>query len=215
MAQYDYCSSCGGHGSFPCFDCPCPNCGTSGKVTCNQCTRGYIPCSYCNSTGVTKIEKWIFFTSSISCPQCNGATQLRCATCNGQGSVKCYRCMGSGYLEKCPKCNDKREIKCKVCDGTGKVESAWYKSLCNMSVERLQFEYEKRQHEIQNLEIRMDRLSRNQEELYQAYMNFGGDGSGGSPALLRTEKEMTTVTSSLIRLNDELNTIYNVISKKS
>jgi predicted RNase H-like nuclease (RuvC/YqgF family) len=120
--------------------------------------------------------------------------------------------MGSGYLKKCPKCNDTRKIKCKECNGSGKVESEWYKSLRNMPVERLRFEYEKRQREIQSLEIQMDRLSREYEDAYQVHMDLPiGYGSSRLDSL---ERQMSGQRSYLMKLENEISIIEQVINLK-
>jgi len=211
MSRYDSCSSCRGKGSFPCTKCRCSDCNASGKIACNKCTRGKIPCSYCESSGQIK-KKWLFFTSTELCPECEGKKFFLCTTCNGTRQVKCQKCLGTGYLKNCPNCGDKRTIKCTKCGGTGRIESEWYKYLLNMSVERLRFEYEQRKHTLQQLEMQMKRLSSEHNQAFDVYMSR--PIGWGSYRLDEIEKEINGHKSHISHLLDEMGTIEDAIRSK-
>ena len=57
-------------------------------------------------------------------------------------------------------------IPCEHCDGLGKIGGPWIQEISNWSIDRLRFEYEKRQREIQRLEIMSNELERQYDEAY-------------------------------------------------
>lgn len=163
MPIYEKCPSCNGKGDFDCDDCICQECEGEGKVSCPRCTNGYVPCGFCNSTG--KISKKFIFSYSAPCPKCEGRGKLSCTNCNGSVSVVCSQCNGTGRMASCSKCNGTKKVKCVKCGGKGQVESEWFKSLHNLPDERLYFEYEKRQREVQQLTMEEISLYREIEEM--------------------------------------------------
>ena len=54
----------------------------------------------------------------------------------------------------CTVCAGSRTVRCGDCNGVGKLETEWARQLKSSPVDRLRFEYEKRQRSIQLLETR-------------------------------------------------------------
>lgn len=220
MAHYVKCPSCNGYGYFSCNDCQCKRCKSKGKINCSNCTGGYIPCEFCDSTGQIA-KKLLFFTNYEPCPECNGAKKLTCPVCKGSDLVICPECKGTGRVPSCATCGGSGKIECSKCAGTGKIESAWYKSLNNLPVERLRFEYEKRQREIQQLQIKISRRSRELDDMYEEYERdrnanpYLYDHPGAYPGGLDSiPREISQLEENIGKLEDEMEAIDEVLNTK-
>jgi hypothetical protein len=191
MGVYESCTSCTGKGYFECNACLCPACESrgkikcsncqSGKVSCSSCSGGKIPCTYCNATGEKIRKGWVFThhevcllcrgAKEILCQKCKGSASTVCSLCDGSGVLMCSSCQGKRRLAKCDQCSGTQKLPCQACNQRGKVEGQWLKSLGSLPVDRLRFEHEKRQREISNLQIQVNRLSREEDEAYDEYVN--------------------------------------------
>ena len=220
MPHYIKCSSCNGHGYLSCDDCLCQTCNGKGKVNCSNCIDGYKPCELCNSTGQI-LQKRLFFSYSKPCPVCEGAKKISCYFCKGSGFVTCSNCKGTGRMLSCSTCNSTQKIQCEDCAGTGKIESKWFKSLTSLPIDRLDFEYKKRQQEVQTLKIDISRWSRELADLHQwhdrerqanPYMaNHRGAYPSGIDSIPR---KISGIEDRINELKDEMEAIDQVKSAK-
>ena len=231
MSAYQSCVTCSGQGYFSCNDCRCLNCEgkgkikcsmcQSGKVGCPSCRSGRVPCASCDATGLKIRKGWVFThqapcpdcrgTKSVSCHKCKGVGNLVCSLCDGAGVLTCASCDGRGRLASCERCNGTKKVICKDCGGKGKVESEWTKSLRELPVDRLRFEIEKRQREISNLQIQVSRLSREEDEAYDDYVN---GRSYGMDYTLRVARDKVHRQSEIEGLESEIEAIEQVINLK-
>jgi hypothetical protein len=168
MALYVSCKNCNGRGSLQCNNCICKKCDSKGKISCSACSNGYISCRTCAATGQVS-SKILFFTVHDTCPQCGGSKKIACKSCDRSTFIVCSSCKGAGRNSQCSKCNGTQKITCSECDGKGTFASEWLKSLPSLPVDRLRFEYEKRQREVSTINIDASRLSREINELYEWY----------------------------------------------
>ena len=159
MSLYVDCQSCRGKGYCECDACICKTCQRTTRVECAKCKKGNVPCTACASTGKVA-KKVLIFTRQEQCAACSGVGRIPCATCNGSGSVICPGCNGKGRSSSCSKCNGARKTTCQHCKGVGNFEGEWLKSIKQMSVEKLRFEYEKKRFELTDLQNRFARLDR-------------------------------------------------------
>jgi len=180
------------HGFGSLFDCPCPHC-KDGKVACSSCK------------GTGKIPKRFLFFSYIG----------QCPSCNGTGSIKCLECGGSGFIE----------TMCPECGGAGKSESteykSWVKSLENLSVDRLRFEYEKRQREIESLQIKIYSLTHERDDMEDEYEEWSENHPDAEPeerplidAINRAYDEISKSEERISQIQEEMKEIEKVIDKK-
>jgi hypothetical protein len=152
--QYVKCNKCKGQGFLACTSCFCPVCISDSSV-------GRIGCNNCNSTGKIQKKIWLF-TFSAKCPHCNGV-----------GDISCPNCGGVGHLPGCDDCCDLGYYICDECGGAGQCISEefrlWIASMENLSTERLNIEYEKRQLELTKLQIKDLRIV---QQEYQLRLKF-------------------------------------------
>jgi len=155
MSLFENCSACKGQGSLPC-ECLCAACKATGKVPvkCSWCQSGKAKCDRCASTGRLLEKKGWFSDKYRTCPLCHGTGERLCGSCGGTTLVQgtCTSCSGSSRNARCPNCSGKGKVTCTSCKGAGRFEGQWVKSLDAMPVDRLRFEFEKRQREISNLQ---------------------------------------------------------------
>jgi len=106
-----------------------------------------------------------------------------CSTCIGSRYVACYSCDGKGRSAHCSHCGTTQKIECRTCNASGKIESQWAKSLKDFPVDRLRFEYEKRQREVSNLQMQISHIERQVDQLQQewnyAYEEAASSGPRG------------------------------------
>jgi hypothetical protein len=167
MSVYDACGSCKGSGSFKCNDCQCRQCNATGSVqaTCTRCNgASKVTCTKCQGAGQLLKKKGFFSDTYEKCWMCSGSRQEHCSCQSGKVSVQCPACKGTKRNAQCPRCGAKGSIRCTACEGSGKVPSEWYKSLARMPVEKLKFEYEKRQRNISTLRMKASSLTRDYEQ---------------------------------------------------
>jgi hypothetical protein len=181
MSVYDSCSTCNGRGGFDCTNCLCSRCGGRGVllVECTRCESGNIVCARCEGRGDVVVKKGLFSDKYGTCPTCNGMRRIKCGTCKGSAQVEstCSACQGRKRNSSCTTCNGTGRTNCQTCSGSGRVPSAWSRSLSELPVERLRFEYEKRQRKLTTLQVKISGLNSEyeravaaQEEEYQRHV---------------------------------------------
>lgn len=219
MSRYANCPHCKGYGYFSCEHCTCKICHGKGKINCSNCMEGSVPCLVCNSTGQIR-KKGLIFSHSISCPECKGAKRLHCPACKGSHLVSCPECKGTGKDASCKVCGGTQRIQCGHCKGSGKMESEFFKSLKNLPVDRLKFEYEKRQREIQQVQTKISRLSREEEDIREDYYrdkseNPGAYIHGGYPIGLDSiPREIGQLEKRIGEIEDDMEAINQVLNTK-
>jgi len=227
MSLYETCSSCKGAGTFDCTACKCAKCSSSGTVPvkCQQCSGGTIPCQNCSATGRVVVKKGFFSDKYGPCWKCSGSGRSKCSACtDGVRKDKCPACGGSGRDSRCAKCGGTGKIKCATCGGSRTVEGEWIRSLRNLPVDRLKFEYQKRENELSRLQRKMAGLERENEEWKEWYegelerladspssrrgfIEEGHSNAGIWEDIGRVDKEMQ-------RVQAEMEAIDNVLSFK-
>lgn len=169
----------------------------------------------------------------MPCSDCNGKGFVKCEKCAGAGLVICPKCSGTGYLTGCQKCGDKRKIQCGKCGGSGKLESEKYKkkktwraSLESFPVDRLRFEYEKRQREVGNLQTKTVQLAAKEAEISEwydreyehaanhFYLSEEKEGPSYPAGLVTIPAEIVRLEERIEELEDEMHAIDQVLSKK-
>jgi hypothetical protein len=221
MAAYDNCADCKGHGYFRCAECGCKSCQASGKANCAHCNKGRVPCRTCGATGWISTKHWILTNSEI-CPDCRRGKTVTCGVCKGSSIANCPSCKGSGRNAQCSKCGGTQKIACRTCSGSGKVVSQWVKSLNDYPVERLRFEYEKRQREVSNLqrqtehiERKIERLQEDWNEAYEAAPNIHNFDAGGYQSGQQAYyDEIGDASARMRELESEMGAIEQVLNSK-
>jgi hypothetical protein len=205
MNKYIICPTCHGFGSVICRECWCPDCNGKGKIVCD----------YCAGTGKIQ-KKFLFLYKEVSCH-----------ICNGSGSIKCPKCEGIGHLPHCSKCHGKGEIKCPKCGGTRKLETteykSWVKSLESLPVDRLRFEYEKRQREIESLQTKTYSLARERDNMEEElkeweeehkFNDYSADEMPCLGGINRAYSEISESEDRIRQIQEEMKEIEKVINKK-
>lgn len=166
MSVYNECSACSGFGYETCVACICSTCNELGKIACanSRCNQGREACSTCGATGNVKGKFLGLVTVNRTCGRCEGKRNVQCQACQGKGASVCSRCNGAGRHANCSKCAGSKRIRCLECEGNGKILSDWARSLSSLDRRGLEFEHQKRQSRLQQLEIKISRLSREQDE---------------------------------------------------
>jgi len=168
MSLYDSCPSCKGHRSFDCTICRCTRCDATGQITvkCSSCQDGKITCPRCEGSGQVIVKKGFFGDKYGTCPNCGGTRRINCGKCGGSVQVKtaCTACKGTKRNPTCNQCGATGKIKCTTCNGSGAVESEWSRSLRGMPIDRLKFEYEKRQRSISTLRSKHSSITHDYEQ---------------------------------------------------
>lgn len=247
MAVYIKCQTCSGSGFIRCGTCLCKDCESKGKIKCATCSNGRVACSSCNhgkahceACGATgeQSSKFLFFTfrrpclnckgsKTVSCYVCGGSGSILCSICKGEASVTCSACNGKGAYSECSQCYGTQKLACQNCSGKGKLESEWLKSLRDLPVDRLRFEYEKRQRGISNVQMQVSSVQRQFDELQQewgdAYDEAAAQGSAGvtrfdasgfQSGTAYLYKEMDTLNGRIGELKAEMKAIDRVIGSK-
>jgi hypothetical protein len=210
------CGSCGAVGRIPSkflfltLQKTCPVCMGLKKINCQDCkATGKLKCSLCSGVGAFK------------CTSCTGAGAFVCNKCSGAGALVCQPCEGKGRYPQCSKCKGIRKLTCEECKGTGKVEHSWVKSLKKLSAERLKFEYEKRHREISNIQMQINRLSRELDEMYEWYeqdraLHSGAyNAAGAYPSGLDSiPRQINSLQSDIGRLEGEMKVLEYVLNQK-
>ena len=159
MALYESCPSCKGRRGFDCTSCRCTCCNATGEITasCSSCQNGKLTCPRCEGSGQVIVKKGFFGDKYGTCPNCGGTRRATCSTCGGSANVKakCHACNGTKRNHSCSQCMATGKIKCTTCNGSGNIPSEWSKSLAQMPIDRLKFEYEKRQRNISTLRTKV------------------------------------------------------------
>ena len=127
-------------------------------------------------------------------------------------------------MASCSKCNGTKKVKCVKCGGKGQVESEWFKSLPNLSDERLYFEYEKRQREVQQLNMEFISNERAIEEMQredQRIKDLYGGGefarrveSGQLPYIPGYIEHSVNLRSRIAELEGEMKAIQEVLESR-
>jgi hypothetical protein len=168
MSLYDSCPSCKGYRSFDCAVCRCTRCDGTGQITakCSSCQDGKIACPRCEGSGHVIAKKGFFGDKYGTCPNCGGIRRINCGKCGGSEQVKttCTACKGTKRNATCGQCDATGTITCSTCKGSGQVPSEWYESLAKMPIDKLKFEYEKRQRSISTLRMTASSLTRDYEQ---------------------------------------------------
>ena len=154
MAAYDNCSVCDAKGTLECKACFCGYCRGTGQVSskCPKCEAGQAPCGACGTTGRVVAKKGWFSETYGACGQCGGSGRRRCSSCNdGNIAAQCRHCLGSGRDIVCTLCGGSLKVKCSNCGGAGKFESEWLKSLPTLPIDRLKFEINERERQIEEV----------------------------------------------------------------
>jgi hypothetical protein len=168
MSLYVNCQSCHGQGHTECEACICKTCRLATRVECSKCKKGMVPCAACAATGKVA-QKVLFVTRQRECSACNGSGKKICGTCDGRGTVICPVCDGKGRGSACTKCGSTNKVTCLNCKGEGKFEGEWLKSIKQMSVEKLRFEYDKKRFELTSTQSRFAQLDRKVDDIIQHY----------------------------------------------
>lgn len=220
MPHYEKCSSCNGYGYFSCEDCLCQICEGKGKISCSKCVDGYQPCYFCDSTGLIS-KKLLFVSYSVPCPECKGSKKIRCLYCEGTGFNVCSDCKGTGKKNSCSICHGTRKIQCSDCIGTGKIESQWFKSIKAYSVDRLNFESNRRKREIDLLYKEISHLESQLRELESWHDRelernpWIASHPGAYPSGLDSiPRDIRIIENKIDELKDEIDAIDQVISDK-
>lgn len=150
-------------------------------------------------------------------------------------SQACSDCSGKGANARCARCNGTRCYSCTSCTGSGRTVSEWFKSLDRLPVDRLRFEFEKRQREVASAErqigstqTKIARVSRELDEMYEWYERDrierpgAYNAAGTEPAGLHDfpreisnlECEVGGFERTIENLQDELSAIQEVIDLK-
>ena len=114
---------------------------------------------------------------------------------------------------------------CPECGGAGKSESteykSWVKSLENLSVDRLRFEYEKRQREIESLQIKIYSLTHERDDMEDEYEEWSENHPDAEPeerplidAINRAYDEISKSEERISQIQEEMKEIEKVIDKK-
>ena len=215
MSVYESCGSCKGARSFKCSDCQCRGCCGSGKVpaVCSNCQgSAMITCEKCRGEGQLLKKKGWFSDSYDQCWRCSGSRQQKCSCESGKVSVKCATCKGTGRNAQCLKCEATGAIKCSLCRGSGQVPSEWYKSLAKMPIEKLKFEYEKRQRRIGPLQAQITRCT---DEYDRTQREWDPEcASGLREYSNRMAGEAMSAESEVGSLHEEMGAIEKVLESK-
>lgn len=239
MEKCVLCPSCDGKGSFPCTDCACRGCQGSGqiKVACTVCQSGKISCQRCGATGQVVVKRTWFSEKYGTCSSCMGTGTLKCSQCGGKAVISqtCSVCSGKGSQSSCGRCHGTRKYGCSKCVGSGRIVSDWFKSLDQLPIERLKFEYEKRQREVASAErkvgsfqTQISRISHELDEMYEWYerdcLERPGayNAAGTEPAGLhdfpreinRLQGEISDKEAQIRDLEDEMGAIEEVMDRK-
>jgi hypothetical protein len=242
MALVTRCGKCAATGVTKCVACQCQSCAGLGTVKCASCSNGKVPCGECSSTGQTSCpscsgfgkatQQFWFFKWAVSCPTCGGAARRQCAKCAGRkvlacgvcaanGQLPCAVCGGSGLSASCPVCNGTRKTVCLECKGAGTFETDWSRQLKSSPVDRLRFEYEKRQRSIQSLQVKISRLSRELDEMYEDYEERRAanprlyDAAGTEPSGLNDiPREIGSYERDISQAEEEMGDIQTVLDAK-
>ncbi len=81
-----------------------------------------------------------------------------------QVKTACTACKGTKGNPTCNQCGATGKIKCTTCNGSGAVESEWSRSLREMPIDRLKFEYEKRHRSISTLRTKHSSVTHDYEQ---------------------------------------------------
>lgn len=224
LDRYVICQDCKGNGYFPCTDCICAKCHGKGKTSCVKCQEGYVSCDFCKSTGQIPQKMLFIFTTTKECPKCKGLKQQACSCCSKSGFVICTECNGNGKKSSCLKCSGTWEVKCNKCGGTGNIlnpkYNSWVTTLSSLTVERLKYEIEKRHQEIQQNQMKISRLSNEQQALWEEYRYdqvHNPDffvGGGWSPENSGKDREIHEIEQAITAINTEISSIDDVINSK-
>ena len=231
MSLYENCSTCQGQGSLPCDECKCSTCKATGKVDarCSRCQTGKVQCDRCEGTGKVLEKKGWFSDKYKQCYSCSGSGRVACPACYGTSSVKasCSSCGGSGRAARCSSCGGKTKVTCATCKGAGRFEGQWVKSLQSLPVDRLRFEFEKRQWESsdcknQTSSVRRaeERLQSDQSEAYDEAASSGPRGihdfyAGGFESESKAKyREIARLEKRVGELEAEMSAIQQVIDSK-
>lgn len=224
MSLYETCATCKGQGSLPCDQCKCPTCKAMGKmdVKCSICQSGKVKCRRCDGSGKLLEKKGFFSDKFKTCYSCGGTGKTDCETCHGTTSMKstCSSCQGTGRNARCSTCGGKAKVTCADCKGAGRFEGQWVKSLESWPVDRLRFEFEKRQREISNLHAKISNAEselRSSNESYEeayACRQPDFDASGYNRYNTGLMNEIDSSADRIKGLQAEMNAIERVLDKK-
>jgi predicted nucleic acid-binding Zn-ribbon protein len=138
-------------------------------------------------------------------------------------------------VPSCARCGSTGKLKCSTCSGSGKVQSKWFKSLKDWTVEKLRFERETRlgsiatdQQEIRSLKSEISDLNtqlKEMEDYWEDQLNqnsYFTKVEGGAPAGLdglpraigRLESQVAAIRSQISESKEELAAIEEVIRAK-
>jgi len=251
MAVHNACDSCNGNGYTPC-SCKCKKCDSKGKIKCRNCNNGKVKCAHCSSgkapcqscgaTGLLVKER-LFGSIREDCPVCEGTKRINCTACKGLASLSCSRCHGSGVhtcplcggtgrSSQCSKCHGTNRIKCQKCQGTGQLLSmAHDTSYRTWPLERLRFEYEKRQHQVSNLHAQILQIqgTHNQlaDERAREYANMetweqaeqfqivhGHSEQGYDYRLSQTRNQIQALQNQIKSVEQEMQELENTMNSK-
>ncbi len=217
MSVYNECSTCSGFGYQTCVACICPSCNERGKLACaNRCNQGREACSTCGATGNVKGKFLGLVTVNRTCGRCGGKGNVQCQACQGKGASVCSGCNGAGRHANCSKCAGSKRIGCLECEGHGKILSNWARSLSRLNRHDLEFEHQKRQSRIQQLEIKISRLSREQDEEERVRDRLREDQPGAFRHAWTEgmwSREISQLEAELRTLEEEIEAIDRVMSE--